>query len=170
MSSPLVSVLATWVAGLVSWALAATYDYRERDRRAVALRAQIESESKYDVFKKAEYGEDINQAVANRLGGTPSFPDSLLETYCQPLFVSTVSGGAVLVFGASGPGTTTAAIIWVLAIAATFVLSWINIRGTEAGYWLRRWRVVAPAWTVTLIVYGACAYLASSPSAVPTGG
>lgn len=146
-----VSVWA-WVGGLVSWLIAATFDYiqcaqRFRDEKQVLIGA-CERDEKY----REEIG-DINEAAANRAGGLPEFTKSLERNHSQPLLVSVITA-VVSFFGTPRGGDMNWSLaIWVLLLIAVLVVASLSSPGLPTARHLNRWQVALACWMATLAVF-----------------
>lgn len=172
MNTAALSALSAWVGGVISWVVAAAFDYQARENALATRIKELLVEIKYDKPKEKDYGLDPNdsadvraeklkEAAANQIGGKPGFGDSLKETYTQPLFVGTLTGGVGLFFTPQNRQMGVPLLLWVAVTAATIVITVLSGKNYRVAGTLRHWCFVIGAWGLVLAVFVGAAWAAS---------
>jgi len=175
MNVAMFSALSAWVGGVISWFIAAAFDYSARE---TALKNQIgllEIELKYapskattysiDLTLKAtdpkKYDQSIRDAAANQLTGMPAFWDSLQETYTQPLFVSSLTGGIAFFGAPQNREIGLPLLLWITATAGTIVIAILNGKDFGVTRTIRHGWFILGSWLIVLGVFVGAAFGAS---------
>jgi lipopolysaccharide export LptBFGC system permease protein LptF len=172
MDTGALSALLGWIGGLVSWGVAASFDYRARESALSKRAAVLEVETRYDKDKAKDYGLDPNdklkeradkimEAAANEIGGNPSVGNSLQETYTQPLLVGALTGAASVFLTPQNRQMGVPMLLWVAVIAGTFTIALLDGKDFGVAKVLRHWTFIVGAWLVVLIFFVGVAWAAS---------
>lgn len=166
------SALSGWIGGLISWVVAASFDYRARESALSKRAAVLDVECRYDKDKAKDYGldpndkpkdraEKIKEAAATEIGGKPSIGDSFQETYTQPLFVGALTGVVSVFFAPLNRQMGLPMLLWVAVIAGTIAVALLDGRDFSVAKVLRHWCFIAGAWLLVLLFFVGAAWAAS---------
>jgi len=180
MNSAAFSALSGWAGGVISWLIAAAFDYQARENALSKRIGEIEIELKYDPKKGEDYGldpsddakkraEKLSEAAANQIGGKPGFWDSLQETYTQPLFVGCLTGGVGLFSAPQNRQIGTPLLLWVAVTAGTIVIALLNGKRYQTSSVVRHWAFIGLAWLVVFAVFAGAAWSASQADEAGSG-
>lgn len=149
MNTAAISAIFAWIGGVISWLIAAAFDYQARAHAFSNARTQLQVELKYNPNRASEIG-DVDEAAGNVTGGRSSFTESLAETYTQPLFVSSFTGVASLFAFPKNGELAVPLLLWLMVTALALIVTILNAKHLDSAKELRRWWVVVLAWVIVL--------------------
>lgn len=140
-----------WLGGVLSWAVAAAFDYWPRKSQFDAHQEAVSMDAAYASFIKSQ------PKPSPVWSDEPSIWTSV-RLVSSPTLLVTVLTSLVTLFGTPGVHTGTLLVIWVVLLVIVLVVAILGVLDKRSAPKFTRWQVGVGLWGVTLVVVSCIAY------------